>query len=187
MLIKNLFERDIFRPINGVVKADQLDDSSVWQELDEFVITQELDLHFSKFISWYLESVDQGKASDPGGKMGVWVSGFFGSGKSHFLKVLSYLLRNGTHAHEGRTKRAVEFFEAKIRDAMLFGDVKRAVASHADVILFNIDSKADHRQGRDAILAVFLKVLNETQGYCGDHSHIAHLERYLDGKGRLGA
>jgi hypothetical protein len=40
MLIKNLFERDIFRPINGVLKADQLDDSSVWQELDEFVITQ---------------------------------------------------------------------------------------------------------------------------------------------------
>jgi hypothetical protein len=43
MQIKDLFERDIFRPINGVVKADQLDDSSVWQELDEFVMTRELD------------------------------------------------------------------------------------------------------------------------------------------------
>ena len=61
MLIKNLFERDIFRPINGVVKADQLDDSSVWQELDEFVITKELDQHFRKFIDWYLQAVDQGK------------------------------------------------------------------------------------------------------------------------------
>src|SRR5437588_6386028 len=56
MLIKNLFERDILRPINGVVKADQLDDSSVWQELDEFVITTELDQHFRRFISWYLEA-----------------------------------------------------------------------------------------------------------------------------------
>jgi hypothetical protein len=64
MLIKNLFERDIFRPINGVVKADQLDDSSVWQELDEFVITRELDQHFRKFISWYLEAVDQGNNPD---------------------------------------------------------------------------------------------------------------------------
>src|SRR3979409_2673916 len=100
MLIKNLFERDIFRPINGVVKADQLDDSSVWQELDEFVITQELDLHFSKFISWYLESVDQGKASDPGGKMGVWISGFFGSGKSHFLKGMASLAPTRTHSHK---------------------------------------------------------------------------------------
>src|SRR5206468_1881480 len=98
--IKNLFERNISRPINGVVKADQLDDASVWQELEEFVITRELDQHFRKFISWYLEAVDQGKNSDPAGKMGIWISGFFGSGKSHFLKVLSYLLRNGTLEEE---------------------------------------------------------------------------------------
>ena len=39
---------------------------------------------------------------------------------------------------------------------MLLGDIKRAVGSHTDVILFNIDSKADNRAGRDAILAVFI-------------------------------
>ena len=50
MQIQNLFDRDIFRPINGVVKADQLDDTSVWQELDEFVVTRELDQHFRKFL-----------------------------------------------------------------------------------------------------------------------------------------
>lgn len=187
MLIKNLFERDIFRPINGVVKADQLDDSSVWQELDEFVITKELDQHVRKFISWYLEAVDQGKSPDPTGKMGIWISGFFGSGKSHFLKVLSYLLRNRTHLNKGESRQAVEFFESKVKDAMLFGDIKRAVVADTDVILFNIDSKADHRTGRDLILRVFLKVLNELQGYSGDHPHIAHMERYLDGKGKLKA
>lgn len=188
MLIKNLFERDIFRPINGVVKADQLDDSSVWQELDEFVITKELDQHFRKFISWYLEAVDQGK-SVPTGKMGIWISGFFGSGKSHFLKVLSYLLRNRTHTNDGESKQAVEFFESKVKDAMLFGDIKRAVVADTDVILFNIDSKADHGSGtgRDLILRVFLKVLNELQGYSGDHPHIAHMERYLESKGKLKA
>ena len=47
----------------------------------------------------------------------------------------------------------MEFFESKVTDAMLFGDIKRAVASDIDVILFNIDSKADSRAGRDAILA----------------------------------
>ena len=119
------------------------------------------------------------------GNIGVWVSGFFGSGKSHFLKVLSYLLRNDSHTHEGQTKQAVAFFEPKIKDAMLLGDIKRAVASHTDVILFNIDSKADTRSGREAILSVFLKVLNEMQGYCPDHPHIAHMERYLDEKGTL--
>lgn len=147
------------------MKADQLDDSSVWQEWDEFVITRELDQHFRKFISWYLEAVDQEKNPDPTGKMGIWISGFFGSGKSHFLKVLSYLLRNHTHTNNGQSRQAIEFFESKVKDAMLFGDIKRAVAANTDVILFNIDSKADHRTGRDLILRVFLKVLNELQGY----------------------
>ena len=68
---------------------------------------------------------------------------------------------------------------------MLLGDIKRAVASKTDVILFNIDSKADTKSGRDAILSVFLKVLNEMQGYCPEHPHIAHMERYLDEKGTL--
>ena len=186
MRIQNLFQKDIFRPINDVVKADQLDESSVWQELEEFVVTKELDQHLRRFFSGYCEAMDKTGDPDVAGRIGVWVSGFFGSGKSHFLKVLSYLLNNANHTHDGQTCRAVEFFDTKIKDAMLLGDIKRAVASHTDVILFNIDNKADNRAGRDAILAVFLKVLNELAGYSSDHPHIAHMERYLEGKGKLG-
>ena len=183
--IAELFERDIDRPINGVVKADQLDAESIWQELDEFVVTRELDQHLRRFFSSYLESIDRPNDPDIGGKIGVWVSGFFGSGKSHFIKVLSHLLRNGEHKKGSEKRKAVEFFEPKIKDAMLLGDVKRAVASDTDVLLFNIDSKAEHKPGRDAILTVFLKVLNEMQGYSGDHPHIAHLERHLASKNKL--
>ena len=154
MLIKNLFERDIFRPINGVVKADQLDDSSVWQELDEFVVTRELDQHFRKFFSAYSDAIKtpnepRSRRQDRRLDLGV-------------LRVRQVALPQGSvlpaaewhvHSYNGESKQAVEFFESKIKDAMLFGDIKRAVASHTDVILFNIDSKADHRAGRDAILA----------------------------------
>ena len=187
MRIENLFEKDIFRAINGVVKADQLDETSVWQELEEFVVTKETDQHLRSFFTIYCEAME--RTGDPtiAGKIGVWVSGFFGSGKSHFIKVLSYLLNNKNHTHNGQTRRAVEFFDTKITDAMLLGDIKRAVATPTDVILFNIDSKADNRAGRNAILAVFLKVFNELAGYSSDHPHIAHMERYLDGKGRLEA
>jgi hypothetical protein len=185
MLIKNLFKKDIFRPINGVVKAEELDESSVWQELDEFVITRELDKHLRKFLTAYLDTIDNKKNPAVTGKMGVWISGWFGCGKSHFLKVLSYLLKNAVHFFQGQSRSAVEFFEEKIEDAMMLADVKRAVASNTDVILFNIDSKADPRAGREAILGVFLKVLNELQGYDGDHPHIAHMERHLDSRGKL--
>ena len=180
MLIKDLFTKPVSRPINGVIKADQFDDESVWQELDEYVITRELDIHLRRFISAYLESIDNRGNSDVSGKVGVWVSGFFGSGKSHFIKILSYLLENREVSKDGASKKAIEFFDGKIQDAMLAGDIKRAVGSDCDVILFNIDSKADSTGGRDAILRVFLKVLNEKLGYSGDHPHIAHMERYLD-------
>lgn len=185
MTIKELFTRDINRPINGVVKAEQLDDAVVWQELDEFVVTKELDQHLRRFFAAYTYAIDYQRDPSVSGKTGVWMSDFFGSGKSHFLKVLSYVLGNRQLKVDGQSRQTVEFFETKIHDAMLYGDIKRSVAANTDVILFNIDSKADNRSGRDAILTVFLRVFNEMLGYSGDHPWIAHMERYLASKHKL--
>ena len=187
MYIKNLFVRDLFRPINGVVKADQQDAAIVWQELDEYVVTRELDKHFRRFFDTYLATVDSPRDPVITGKMGVWVSGFFGSGKSHFIKILSYLLQNRAvrNPATGQERNAMSFFEDKISDSMLLSDIKRAVTGNTDVILFNIDSKADNKESKDAILAVFLRVFNEMQGFSGDAPHIANLERELTKEGRI--
>jgi len=183
MKIKELFIKDIFRSINGVIKAEQQDSASIWQELDELVLTKELTRHLDKFFSVYADTVDNASRTEASGKVGVWVSGFFGSGKSHFIKVLHYLFSNTEAEKDGVRKKAVEFFEEKISDAMLSGTIKRIAGKDTDAILFNIDSKANQSKGRDAILTVFLKVLNDLQGYCPDYPHIAHMERYLDNKG----
>ncbi|WP_395090780.1 BREX system P-loop protein BrxC [Armatimonas sp.] len=185
MLIKDLFQRDIARSINGVVKADQLDDSSIWQELDEYVVTKELDGHFRRFFEAYLASVRRGADPELAGQIGIWVSGFFGSGKSHFIKILSYLIQNREVEQGGQKRRAVEFFREKISDPMLFADIQKAVSNDTDVVLFNIDSKANPNDGRAAILNVFLRVFNEMLGFSGDHPHIAHMERFLLEKKRL--
>ncbi|MEI8210316.1 MAG: BREX system P-loop protein BrxC, partial [Methylococcales bacterium] len=87
---------------------------------------------------------------------------------------------NRTVTHLGQTRQAVDFFKDKINDAMLFADIHSAVSRPADVILFNIDSRANSDDGDNAILKVFLKVFNERVGYCADFPHIAHLERELD-------
>jgi hypothetical protein len=187
MTVRDLFRKNIFRPINGVVKADQTDESTVWQELDEFVVTRELTGHIQRFFGAYVAGLDNPRDVDITGRIGVWVAGFFGSGKSHLIKILSYVLANAPHTHAGETKRAAEFFTAKIPDPLALADIQKAAASDTDVILFNIDSRADVRGGRDAILSVFLKVLNELAGYCPEHPHIAHMERYLDEKGTLDA
>ena len=67
---------------------------------------------------------------------------------------------------------------------MLLGDFKRVARDNTDVILFNIDSRADASEGRAAILLVFWRVFNELQGLCGQHPHIAELERHLIQKGK---
>lgn len=187
MHIKNLFTKNLFRSINGVVKADQQDESVVWQELDEYVVTRELDKHFRKFLEAYLAAVDNPKDKAITDRMGVWVSGFFGSGKSHYIKILSYLLKNKSvrNPENSTTKNPSDFFDPKINDPILLADIKRAVASDTDVILFNIDSKADNKEGRDAILSVFIRVFNEMQGFSGDAPHIAGMERHLLSKGLL--
>lgn len=187
MKIRNLFEKEIGRHLDGVIKVDQLDEPSIWQELDEFVVTKEIDRHLHQFFGAFADALRRGQGTEAASEIGVWVSGFFGSGKSHFIKVLSYLLKNDSHTYEGETREAVDFFESKIQDPMLLGDIKRAAAASIDVILFNIDSKASRGTGRDALLDVFLKVLNEASGYSGDYPELAHIERGLDEQGLLSA
>ena len=186
MKIRELFTKPIDRPINGVIKADQRDAESIWQELDEYVVTKQLTEYFRRFFDAYLAAADNPKDPVLSARMGVWVSGFFGSGKSHFIKILSYLLENieAVNPGDGQHKRAAEFFDSsKIKDPMLLADVQRATRGSADVILFNIDAKADSKSDRDVILQVFLRVFNEKLGYSGDAPHVADMERHLVSKG----
>ena len=174
MRIADMFEKPIDRDIKGVIKVGQDDGENVLQELDEYVVTREMAKHFRDFFAGYKKGI-HGHTD----KMGVWISGFFGSGKSHFLKILSYLLQN----KEVNGKKAIEFFTDgnKLQDPMVIADSKLAGSTSTDVILFNIDSKseADAKANKDAIIDVFMKVFNEMQGFCGSLPFLAELERKL--------
>lgn len=174
MQIKDMFAKKIDREIQGVIIVGQGEETNVAQELEEYVVTRELQKHFADFFSAYKKGINGNTA-----KMGVWISGFFGSGKSHFLKILSYLLDN----KQVGDKRALDYFidDKKIIDPMVLADMKLAAETPADVVLFNIDSKSESngKQNKDAIVNVFLKVFNEMQGFCGSMPHVADLERRL--------
>ena len=177
MLIKDMFAKPIDRDIQGVVKVGQDDTSVIKGELEEYVVTNELQRHFRDFF----ESYRKGIHGDTD-KMGVWISGFFGSGKSHFLKILSYLLENCMV--DG--KRALDYFldENKIKNPAVVADMTLASSVPTDVILFNIDSKSETsgKKDKDTILNVFLKVFNEKIGY-STNPYVADLERHLDKEG----
>ncbi|PLA74870.1 BREX system P-loop protein BrxC [Hydrogenovibrio sp. SC-1] len=186
MKIEQLFSKQLNRDINGVVKAEETKDSVVLTELDEYVVTNELDKHFRSFFESYLAAIENPDTASQ--KVGVWISGFFGSGKSHFLKILSYLLENRVVASDDASQKlAIDFFKDKIADPLLYGDIHRSVKRPTEVILFNIDSRANTDDRDNAILKVFLKVFNDRVGYCAEHPHVAHLERELDKKGQYTA
>ncbi len=180
MLLKDMFAKKIDRDIQGVIIVGQGEETNVAQELEEYVVTRELQRHFADFFAAYKKGI---LGTTP--KMGVWISGFFGSGKSHFLKILSYLLEN----KQVGDRTALDYFEQdkKITDPMVLADIRLAAGTPADVILFNIDSKSDtgSKQNKDAIVNVFLRVFNEMQGFCGALPHLADLEQQLTEAGRM--
>ena len=176
MQIKDMFEKDIERDIKGVIKVGQNDEENIYQELDEYVVTNELLKHFTKFFANYSKGIQT-----PTDDIGVWISGFFGSGKSHFLKILSYILDSNL---EVRGRKPIDFFkeDGKIKDPMVIGDMESSTNVNSDVILFNIDSKSSSQSNsdKDDILNVFIKVFNEMRGYCGGMPFLANFEKKLD-------
>lgn len=180
MQIKDMFAKKIDREIQGVIIVGQGEETNVAQELEEYVVTKELQKHFADFFAAYKKGIE---GMTP--KMGVWISGFFGSGKSHFLKILSYLLDNKSVGN----KHAYDYFvdDKKITDEKILSDMRLAASTPSDVILFNIDSKSESsgKQNKDAIVNVFLKVFNEMQGFCGSMPYLADLERKLNDDGKF--
>ena len=180
MQIKNMFVKPIDRDIKGVIKVGSASEENRKQELEEYVVTDELKKHLETFFTNYVYSFDHDVD-----KMGVWISGFFGSGKSHFLKILSYILDDTLV--DGR--HAMEYFsdkEAITSDPELYANMQRAAHTPTLSILFNVDSKSQSTAKSDsnAIVTVFNRVFNEKLGYDGANPALADLERTLDEEGR---
>jgi hypothetical protein len=173
MKIQELFLKPVERPIDGVIKAD--DSRNLQTELEEYVVTRDVALGLDKFTDRYLHELTAN---------GVWISGFFGSGKSHLLKILSLIL-DGKPLANGT--RPADIILPKIEDEIVKANLLKATAIPSRSILFNIDQKFDGIGGDHAspILEVFVKVLNELQGYYGKQGYIARFEHDLDMRGDL--
>ena len=171
MKIHELFLKPVDRPIDGVIKAD--DARNLQIELEEYVVTRDVARGLGIFTDRYLTELTAN---------GVWISGFFGSGKSHLLKILSLIL-DGQPLANGI--RPADIVLPKIDDEIVKANLRKATAIPSRSILFNIDQKFDGIGGDHSapILEVFVKVLNELQGYYGKQGYIARFEHDLDVRG----
>jgi hypothetical protein len=177
MLLNEIFAKDVQRPIEGVIKAD--DTAHLGTEVDEYVLTNEA----AKGLELLLEAYTNYTNAN-----GVWISGFFGSGKSHLLKMLAHLLGDVEGQAFDRAK-ATESFRAKATGAFLPALLTKAERIPAKSLLFNIDQKATliTKDQTDALLKVFVKVFDESRGYYGNQGHVARFERDLDNRSQYAA
>ena len=83
MLQKDIYKKPIEREVNPAVSASDMKPEVVNVEIDEYVFTDEI----VKGLYDVMDGIRQGNVSHNG----IWINGFYGSGKSHFLKYLRYL------------------------------------------------------------------------------------------------
>ncbi|HEY5499733.1 MAG TPA: BREX system P-loop protein BrxC, partial [Bacteroidales bacterium] len=86
MEIKSLFDsnKNIYRTIEKVITYSVSQEARLKAEISEYVVTDSIEEQFEKLLSKMQASMDAGGENE----VGVWVSGFYGSGKSSFTKYL---------------------------------------------------------------------------------------------------
>lgn len=171
MQLRDIFAKPIDRAIEGVIKADDM--RSLRDEVEEYILTGEIEKKLEEFLEAYNVSSTAN---------GAWISGFFGSGKSHLLKMLALLLEN--RDLDGTS--TLELFMPKCgENALLAGALRKACSIPSKSILFNIDQKATiiSKEEIDALLSVFVKVFDDMCGYYGHLGYVAQFERRLAANG----
>tara|TARA_R110001599_G_scaffold150929_4_gene335454 strand:+ start:78521 stop:82027 length:3507 start_codon:yes stop_codon:yes gene_type:complete len=185
MIFKEIFDRNIFRDINPAVVVSDRKQATIEAEIKEYVFTDEL----IEKLFIVLNTILNKKS----GKTGIWINGYYGSGKSHFIKYVHYLLHEDTSkiAFEALQK-AVELYDNmkpgasnNITEAQLKLLQKRISASSCDNIMFNVEDETDDGS-QERLTRIFLNMFNKFRGYNSNDIPLAILlEKPLDQQGLL--
>jgi hypothetical protein len=174
--IGELLNRDLSRKIEEIIQVDQADEQSVHDEITEYVATDSIRDQYHQLFRAIADA-----PSEPHEGIGVWISGFFGSGKSSFAKYLGYALQN---------KKVLEqpfsaLFKLQIEDQRIGELVDLINASTpTEVILFEVAKERDTRKVTERIAELMYTVLLRELDYAEDFD-IAELEIELEERGKL--
>src|SRR5579862_6817804 len=104
--IRDIIDRDLGKKIEEVIKVEQADEATVHNEITDYIATPRIKEYYRTLFREIASA-----RTEPHGGIGIWVSGFFGSGKSSFAKNLGYVLANPTLLGTP----AAELFEAQLQ------------------------------------------------------------------------
>ena len=174
--IRELFAKPIDRKIEEVIKVEQHNQEAVLGELEEYIVTDSIKDHFTTI---YDEIIEVKRSPREG--IGVWVSGFFGSGKSSFAKILGYTVA----AIPVCQKPASEIFKEQVKDARISGlldVITRTIPM--DAVIFDVSMDRGVRTAKERITEIMYKALLRELDYAEDFD-LAELEITLEQDGRL--
>jgi len=120
--IRDVFDktRDPLRDLNTIIKVYDTSPDSIWVEFEEFILTEALLKYLHDFCNDFMASP---YFASP--KMPIWLEGFYGSGKSHFSKIIGLLFQNSEILTHDKSKiNAFDFFIDRILRGLKFKDPK---------------------------------------------------------------
>ena len=174
--IGDLLIRNLSQPIEEIIQVDQTAEQSVYTEITDYVATERIKEQYRILLTAIAEA-----PFEPQEGVGVWLSGFFGSGKSSFAKNLGYVLANRTV----QGIAASELFKDQVQDPRISNLVDSINARIAtDVIMFDISKSAEVRRGDEKMAEIVYRALLAELGYALDYE-IAELEIEMEGEGQL--
>ena len=174
--IKELFASDVNRRIEEVIKVDQTDEDILHDEIREYVATDSIRRYYTTILDRYYETPNK-----PHEGIAVWVSGFFGSGKSSFAKMLGLALEN----RQLQAKGAAELFGQRTGDTriqVLLQSIGERIPTES--VVFDLSTDRGIRSGNQMLTEIMYRELLERLGYARDVD-LAELEITLEEDGRL--
>jgi hypothetical protein len=174
--IKALFANDIHRRIEEVIKVDQTDEELIRDEISEYVVTKAICSHYTSIYESYGQTPNK-----PHEGIAIWVSGFFGSGKSSFAKMLGLSIANrsvvGTPAGGLFSDKAGD-----TRLQVLLKTINEKIPTHA--VIFDVSTDRGIRSGNQTLTEIMYGLFLQSLGYAKDLD-LSELEIGLEEKGHL--
>ena len=180
MQIRDIFANPIEEKIEPVIKVGERgDERKLASEIGSYVVTPTLENYIDNFIEHYTDTVRKDTT-----EIGVWISGYFGSGKSHLAKILALLIEN--RVLEGVS--ASERFKPRIpadspRRESLVRNLSLVSTCDSKVLAFNLNTLADSK--KTPLPRLLLTQYYLSKGYGANFLYARVIEAELDKRGKL--
>ena len=167
--IKDILKLDLQEDIKNVIDLEDKSQDEIQSEIESYIITDGLGKHLSKFVSQYTSNIKE---------TGVWLSGFYGSGKSYFGKMLGYLIDNpminGTSARD----RFMPRLAGVTNQSLIENDIRKLDSINSKVIFLDIAKQNTDNGLAFTLFSNFLKSL----GFRDDRYGYMEYELFIDDK-----